>query len=129
MKSTIRFFIACLSLQLCSTLVLQAANTIDPDTTGATDVVQDPFGTPVTLTNPLPDPLTLGDLVLVVGNTGSGELLVDNGSSVTDGRGYIGNNIGSTGIATVTGSGSLWDNVATLYHETVLCQNFPIQLC
>jgi T5SS/PEP-CTERM-associated repeat protein len=116
MKTTICFLIACLSLLLGWSSVSQAANTIDPNNIGATDVAQeDPNGTLVTLTNPLADPLDLGALDLAVGDTGSGELLIDNGSSVDNKRSYIGFESGSTGVATVTGNGSQWNNSSVLY--------------
>ncbi len=49
-----------------------------------------------------------------VGSSGRGTLLISDGGSVVDGEmdfgGVVGNNAGSTGIATVTGSGSTWIN-------------------
>ena len=65
----VRFYSALLfSAIVLGGALAQAANTIDPNSTGATDVVQDPFGTPITLTNPLADPLDLGLHTLAVGN-------------------------------------------------------------
>jgi T5SS/PEP-CTERM-associated repeat protein len=96
-------------------LTAQAANTIDPNTTGATDVVQDPDGTPVTLTNPLADPLSLGTDDLAIGDSTAGELLIDDGSDVSSNWGYIGNESNSVGTVTMSGAGSTWDNSAALY--------------
>lgn len=48
---------------------------------------------------------------LYVANTGSGSLLVENGGAVSDtSSGYLAYNAGSFGTATVTGSGSTWNN-------------------
>jgi T5SS/PEP-CTERM-associated repeat protein len=115
MKTTIPFLIACLSLLLGSVSTAQAANTIDPNSTGATDVVQDPDGSATTLTNILADPLNLGGDDLAVGNTGSGELRIDLGSSVTNAFGSIGRDPNSTGVVTVIDPNSLWDNSNHLY--------------
>ncbi|SHO67718.1 autotransporter-associated beta strand repeat-containing protein/T5SS/PEP-CTERM-associated repeat-containing protein, partial [Pseudoxanthobacter soli DSM 19599] len=51
----------------------------------------------------------LGNSSLNVGRSGSGTLLVSAGGVVTSGTGYIADNSGSTGSATVTGSGSHWN--------------------
>lgn len=104
-----------LSLVLFGTSPTHAANTIDPNGVGATDVVQDPLGTPVTLTNPLPDPLSLADEELAIGNTASGELRIDNGSDVSGGFGIVGHHAGSTGVLTVDGPGATWDGGAGLF--------------
>jgi T5SS/PEP-CTERM-associated repeat protein len=50
-----------------------------------------------------------------IGNTGSGTLNVNGGSQLSSSRGYLGNNAGSTGTATVTGAGSQWTNSTDLY--------------
>ena len=47
---------------------------------------------------------------LNVGNSGSGTLNVEAGGVVSNTYGYIGSSSGSTGVATVTGSGSKWNN-------------------
>ena len=96
-------------------LTAQAANTIDPNTTGATDVVQDPDGTPVTLTNPLADPLSLGTDDLAIGDSTAGELLIDDGSDVSSNWGYIGNESNSVSTVTVDGTGSTWTNSIHVY--------------
>ncbi len=64
---------------------------------------------------------------LGVGWKGNGSLSITNGVAVTSACGYIGFNSGSTGIATVSGSGSKWTNTflyvglsgsgARKYHE------------
>ncbi len=46
---------------------------------------------------------------LIVGESGNGTLLVENGGLATSGNGFIGKNSGSVGVATVDGSGSKWD--------------------
>lgn len=46
---------------------------------------------------------------LYAGNTGTGTLDIKNGADVTSRSSYIGYNSGSTGTATVDGSGSTWD--------------------
>ena len=84
--------------------------TIDPNSAGATDVIQDPNGTPVLLVNPLPDPLDLGSDSLAVGNTADGALAIENGGSVSNRNGYIAYDPHSTGMVTVTGTGSQWNN-------------------
>ncbi len=91
-----------------------AANTVDPDSLGSTDVVQDPDGTPVTLSNPLLDPLSLGADNLAIGNTGNGELSIDAGSSVSNAVGYVGYQSTSVGIVTVEGANSVWTNTSSL---------------
>ena len=57
------------------------------------------------------------DAVLTISDSGSnGNLWVRNGSTITNGgASYIGLNSGSTGIATVTGSGSQWNNSRELF--------------
>jgi T5SS/PEP-CTERM-associated repeat protein len=50
-----------------------------------------------------------------IGNTGSGTLNVNGGSQLSSSRGYLGNNAGTTGTATVTGAGSQWTNSTDLY--------------
>ena len=89
--------------------------TIDPNSTGATDVVQDPDGTPVLLVNPLPDPLDLGSYPLAVGNTADGTLAIENSGLVSNGYGFIGYGSGSTGNVTVDGTGSMWTNSFLLF--------------
>ncbi len=51
---------------------------------------------------------------LIVGNTSSGSLTINNGGVVNDVRGYIGNALGSTGGVEVSGNGSKWTN-STLF--------------
>ena len=57
--------------------------------------------------------LSAGDLI--VGNSGTGTLLIGNGAPVSSTNGYIANNAGSTGTVTVDGVGSFWANTANLY--------------
>jgi T5SS/PEP-CTERM-associated repeat protein len=52
---------------------------------------------------------------LGVGNLGSGTLAIRDGVNITSSAGYLGYSSGSTGTATVTGSGSTWTNTGTLY--------------
>ena len=97
-----------------------AANLIDPNGLGATDVVDldlDPFptGNPTLLTNPLTDPLNLGTHILTVGYVSSGELRIDGGSNVVSNSGIIGYLTGSTGVVTVDGVGSTWTNSGSLF--------------
>ncbi|WP_417672144.1 autotransporter outer membrane beta-barrel domain-containing protein, partial [Roseibium sp.] len=53
--------------------------------------------------------------ILTVGNTGTGTLTVSEGGAVTNTKGYVGRQIGSTGTVTVTGSGSTWTNAQEIY--------------
>ena len=52
---------------------------------------------------------------LGVGYLGSGTLGISGGVNIASNTGYLGYNTGSTGTATVTGSGSAWTNSGTLY--------------
>jgi T5SS/PEP-CTERM-associated repeat protein len=57
---------------------------------------------------------TTGDIA--VGNVGTGTLNIENGAAVSnDGVSYLGLYAGSTGTATVTGPGSVWENTGKLY--------------
>ena len=47
---------------------------------------------------------------LTIGGSGTGTLNIQDGGSVSNTVGYIGYNTGSTGVATVDGSGSTWTN-------------------
>ena len=79
--------------------------TVDPNNVGSADVVEDPLGAPVSITNPVSHPL--GVAGLAVGDTSVGELLVNHGGSVnvtTDA--FVGRLSGSTGDLTVTSTGS-----------------------
>ena len=61
-----------------------------------------------------PDPWSIeGDLY--VGDTGYGTLNIEAGGQVSNEKGRIGYESGSTGIATVTGVGSKWTNSNQLY--------------
>ena len=51
---------------------------------------------------------------LYVGNEGTGTLNVESGGVVSSTYGYIGAQSGSTGVATVTGAGSQWNNSGSL---------------
>jgi len=55
------------------------------------------------------------DAGIVVGRLGNGTLDISNGGVVSNTVGYVGYGNGSTGMATVDGDGSLWDNRADLY--------------
>ncbi|MFQ1701015.1 hypothetical protein ACJ5NV_10505 [Loktanella agnita] len=59
-------------------------------------------------------PWTITEL-LDVGYTGVGELIVRNGGSVSNRKGYIGTFFGSDGKVTVTGEGSSWANSGGLF--------------
>ena len=50
-----------------------------------------------------------------IGNSGTGDLTITNGGSVSSFKGYIGYNSGSTGTVTVTGAGSVWTNSGAVY--------------
>ena len=52
---------------------------------------------------------------LHVGESGTGTLNINNGSSVSNAVGYLGFNPGSSGTATVDGAGSTWSNNSSLY--------------
>ena len=81
---------------LISSTPLTAAILINPNGTGATDV--DPA-----------DPTTWDSSTHVyVGEDRSGELLVDGASVLETYRVYLGDESGSIGIVTVTGTGSTW---------------------
>jgi T5SS/PEP-CTERM-associated repeat protein/autotransporter-associated beta strand protein len=51
---------------------------------------------------------------LIVGQSGVGTLAVQNGGTVTDFGGFIGQLPGSQGTATVSGAGSTWTNTGTI---------------
>jgi len=86
------------------TLVLLAAIAVPVNATVTTIGDVDPGGAAVQ-----PDPWTVGDK-LYVGKYGSGTLSAESGGVVSNTFGYIGHELGATGIATVTGSGSQWNN-------------------
>jgi T5SS/PEP-CTERM-associated repeat protein/autotransporter-associated beta strand protein len=48
--------------------------------------------------------------IMYLGEAGTGTLSITNGGVVSSGRFIIGDNVGSSGIATVSGSGSMWVN-------------------
>jgi fibronectin-binding autotransporter adhesin len=50
----------------------------------------------------------------VVGFSGTGTLVVQNGGTITDSGGYIGDLSGSQGAATVSGAGSMWTSTDTI---------------
>ena len=119
---------------------LDAANTIDPNSIGATDVAEvDPNDVATALSNPLADPLDLGGNGLMVGNTADGALLVDsssvlsidelrvangngatgtlsivNGGAVSAAEGWLGFSVSTTAGASVDGAGSQWTNAGEL---------------
>ena len=91
---------------------------VDPDGTGATDVVKYPNGSATPITNPVPDPLSVdGDLA--VGNTADGSLAIRQGGvvAVTDSYSgtYIGYDMGSSGSVTIDGAGSRWNGGYDFY--------------
>ncbi|WP_168205418.1 hypothetical protein [Bythopirellula goksoeyrii] len=102
-------FAICCCLTLVSESVF-ADLTIDPNGTGATDVVQYQNAVQILLTNPLADPLDLGSDYIAVGNTASGALAIENGGSVGSVSSFIGYQAGSSGVVTIDGAGSSWSN-------------------
>ncbi len=92
----------------CFAQLALADITIDPNSTGATDVVQDPNGASVLLVNPLADPLDLGTDWLAVGNNAIGALAIENGGTVSNGHGTVGRY--SAGYVRVDGVDSTWTN-------------------
>jgi T5SS/PEP-CTERM-associated repeat protein len=52
---------------------------------------------------------------VLVGNSGTGTLTIQNGGKVSNVTGYVGYIAGSTGTATVDGAGSTWTNSGPLY--------------
>jgi len=58
---------------------------------------------------------TWDDSYLYVGGGGTGTLNVENGGSVSTSFGYLGEESGSSGTATITGTGSSWTNSGSLY--------------
>ncbi|WP_198291200.1 autotransporter-associated beta strand repeat-containing protein [Ancylobacter sp. FA202] len=59
--------------------------------------------------------LDLGTSGMIVADKGSGNLTIADGAVLTSGAGYVGNDIGAVGQATVTGTGSRWDVTNSLY--------------
>jgi outer membrane autotransporter protein len=53
-------------------------------------------------------------LNLAVGQNGTGMLVIQNGGTLTDFGGFVGNLPGSLGTVTVSGAGSTWTNTGTL---------------
>ena len=53
-------------------------------------------------------------LNLIVGSNGTGMLVIQNGGTLTDIGGFVGNLPGSQGTVTVSGAGSTWTNIGTL---------------
>ena len=85
---------------------VQAAILIDPMSAGATDVSPSFPGA-------VPDPLVVAGS-LTVGQTTSGAFEINGSSYATSADGSIGLNMGSTCVATVTGSNSFWLNNGNL---------------
>lgn len=52
---------------------------------------------------------------LFVGETGNGTLTIADGAIVNDSNGFVGQQLGSSGAATVSGAGSRWVNAGNLY--------------
>jgi T5SS/PEP-CTERM-associated repeat protein len=58
-----------------------------------------------------PDPnTTTNNTVFYIGQGALGSMTVDGGSIVASGTSYIGDNVGATGTATITGNGSTWNS-------------------
>lgn len=53
--------------------------------------------------------------LLYVGAAGDGTLLIEDGGTVSNYRGFIGNTTSAVGAVTVTGAGSRWDNASHLF--------------
>ncbi len=68
-----------------------------------------PFGSGGTLT------VSTSGGDLGAGYKGRGSIIVADGVAITDGLGYLGYNSGASGVATITGSGSMWTNSFDLY--------------
>ncbi|MGD9127877.1 MAG: hypothetical protein PVH19_10920 [Planctomycetia bacterium] len=82
---------------------LSAGVVVNPNNNGATDVL------------PADPTRWTDDTDAYVGKTALGELLVDGTSQVQSYYGYLGYNSAATGIVTVDGAGSLWDNTCYYY--------------
>jgi subtilase-type serine protease len=63
---------------------------------------------------PPPDVWNVGGS-LFVGQTGSGTLTITEGAVVRDANGFVGQEPGSIGVATVSGAGSTWTDVGSLF--------------
>lgn len=64
--------------------------------------------------NGIDDPWNVGG-DLTVGDTGSGMLNINGGSTVSNAAGSLGYGFSATGLAIVSGTGSMWSNSAKLY--------------
>jgi fibronectin-binding autotransporter adhesin len=73
-----------------------------------------PAGDYTPVYNGVDDPWDVGE-DLTIGDTASGELVINAGSELSNFRGYLGLNVGSAGIATITDSGTTWSNTGRLY--------------
>ena len=101
-------------------VVLVAVGTPAPaDVITAGDV--DPSGAAVQS-----DPWAAGDK-LYVGQSGPGTLTVQAAGLVTTARGYLGYEFESSGIVTVTGAGSLWNNSERLYVGQSGCGSLGVE--
>jgi T5SS/PEP-CTERM-associated repeat protein len=85
-----------------SALVSQAAITVDPLSTGATDVLAGDYFPGNLLVNPVTDPFST--VVLQVGNTSAGSLHINNGSVINSQATHVASLQGSTGELLVTGN-------------------------
>lgn len=75
---------------------------VDPDGVGATDVVGDPSGLPMIITNPVADPLNVSELA--VGDASTGAILLQGDGEVNvDDDMFVGLSTGSGGTVTMTG--------------------------
>ena len=106
------------ALLVCFTVLLVseagAVITVDPNSTGATDIIQDPAGAAILIANPVTDPLDLIDDDIAIGNTTDGALDISSGGLLSNGSAIVGNQAGSTGAVTVDGAGTQWNNAGSL---------------
>ena len=101
--------LTCIGLALCSNSLYSQEIIVDPNETGADDVllyVPDLF-----IDIPLPDPIPVpvydtGVNELKIGNTSEGKLLISGGASVTTPLAIIGNESTSNGVLDVNGTNS-----------------------
>jgi len=71
-------------------------------------------GSTVTVPGSQSSPWNLGTNSLTVGNTGTGTLQIGAAGVVSNGSGFVGRQVGSTGHVTVSGAGAQWTNSSGL---------------
>ena len=91
-------FVVLTTFLLISPALLSAAIIVDPDGIGATDVTPSDPGN------------WTSDTFIYIGESETGQLLVNNADQIYSYYSYIGLNSGSTGIVTIDGTGSAWTN-------------------